>query len=213
MDQAAAAKARRAVIEHDREGIARQDRPAQRRGHALPRRQYHLYRYKSYTDVRLVFAPEKAHRLLRRRPRQLRVPALRPRHLLLPRLRGRQAGQDRTLSEVEQGRRGRRRIGLRLRPPGPHRAGSTRWPTWSILRDVAVSAHARPAPPPRSDAADLCRTQLRESPPRPGRAVRLSEQPQGAAGRPGRPAGPGNHERQAGRGAKTARSRRTRIPS
>ena len=34
------------------------DRPAQRRGHALPGRHYHLYRYKKYTDVRLVFAPE-----------------------------------------------------------------------------------------------------------------------------------------------------------
>ena len=43
-----------------REGIAREDRPAQRRGHALPGRAYHLYRYKKYTDVRLVFAPEHA---------------------------------------------------------------------------------------------------------------------------------------------------------
>ena len=66
--------------------------------------QYHLYRYKKYTDVRLVFAPEKDDRLLRRRPGQLRVSALRPRHLLLPRLRERQAGQDRALPEVEQGR-------------------------------------------------------------------------------------------------------------
>ena len=60
-----------------------------------------------------------ADRLLRRRPGQLRVPALRPRRLLLPRLRERQAGQDRALPEVEQGRRERRRTGLRLRPPRP----------------------------------------------------------------------------------------------
>ena len=50
---------------------------------------YHLYRYKKYTDVRLVFAPEKDDRLLRRRPGQLRVSALRSRHLFLPRLRER----------------------------------------------------------------------------------------------------------------------------
>ncbi len=30
---------------------------------------YSLYQYKKYTDVRLVFAPEKRYRLLRRRPR------------------------------------------------------------------------------------------------------------------------------------------------
>ena len=53
---------------------------------------YHLYRYKKYTDVRLVFAPEEKIAGVRRRRRQLRVPALQPRCLLLPRLRGRQAG-------------------------------------------------------------------------------------------------------------------------
>ena len=62
--------------------------------------QYHLYTFKKYTDIRLVFAPEKADRLLRRRPGQLRVPAVRPRRLLLPRLRERQAAQDRALPEV-----------------------------------------------------------------------------------------------------------------
>jgi len=49
----------------DREGIAGPDGAAQRRRHALPRRPYHLYRYKKYTDVRLVFAPETTDRLLR----------------------------------------------------------------------------------------------------------------------------------------------------
>ena len=46
---------------------------------------YHLYRYKKYTDVRLVFAPEQADRQLRRRRRQLRVPADEPRRGVLPR--------------------------------------------------------------------------------------------------------------------------------
>ena len=40
---------------------------------------YHLYRYKKYTDVRLVFAPEKAIAGVRRRRGQLRVPAVEPR--------------------------------------------------------------------------------------------------------------------------------------
>ena len=45
---------------------------------------YNLYRYKKYTDVRLVFAPEFAGRVLWRRSRQLRISALRPRHHVLP---------------------------------------------------------------------------------------------------------------------------------
>ena len=43
--------------------------------------QYFLYKYKRYDDVRMVFAPESDHRRLRRRSRQLPVPALVPRHV------------------------------------------------------------------------------------------------------------------------------------
>ena len=45
--------------QHDREGVVRQDRPAERRRHPYQGGEYHLYHYKKYTDVRLVFAPEK----------------------------------------------------------------------------------------------------------------------------------------------------------
>ena len=69
--------------------------------------QYHLYRYKKLHRRPPGLRPGAADRLLRRRSGQLRVSALRPRHLLLPRLRERQAGQDRALPEVEQGRRAR----------------------------------------------------------------------------------------------------------
>ena len=57
--------------------------------------QYWLYKYKRYDDVRLVFAPEDAHRGVRRRPGQLPVPALVPRHVGAARLRERQAGRAR----------------------------------------------------------------------------------------------------------------------
>ena len=121
MDDASAAKARRqatATIEKEsfeRTGL-RSDVVTLYRGG-----RYHLYTYKKYTDVRLVFAPEYAIAFFGGDPGQLRVPALRPRRRLLPRLRGRQAGEARALLAVgrgrdEGGRPGVRRRGIRVRP-------------------------------------------------------------------------------------------------
>ena len=56
--------------------------------------EYWLYRYKKYTDVRLVFAPEAADRVLRRRSGQLHLSALRPGYGAVPRLRERQADRQ-----------------------------------------------------------------------------------------------------------------------
>ena len=86
--------------EHHRAGIDRQDRAAQRRRHAVPRR-----------TVPALPLQEVHRRAARVRPRggqspssaairQLRVSPLQPRHLLLPRLRERQAREDRALSQV-----------------------------------------------------------------------------------------------------------------
>ncbi len=83
---------------------------------------YNLYTYKKYTDVRLVFAPEFADRVLRRRSGQLRVPALRPRRRLLPRLRERPGAGARELPQVVARGRARRRAGLRVGQSGRHRA-------------------------------------------------------------------------------------------
>ena len=62
--------------------------------------QYHLYTFKKYTDIRIVFAPEKQIAFFGGDPDNS-VSALRPRCLLLPRLRERQADQVRTLPDLE----------------------------------------------------------------------------------------------------------------
>ena len=143
--------------------------------------QYHLYRYKKYTDVRLVFAPGAADRLLRRRSGQLRVSALRSRHLLLPRLRERQAGQDRALPEVEQGRREGRRAGLRLRPSRAAPTGSNTVADLEYLRDIGYPFLLQRLNRLRGDAVDRSAAAARRT---PGKAKELlfgvAEQPQGA---------------------------------
>ena len=78
--------------------------------------QYWLYKYKRYNDVRLVFAPENAHRGVRRRPGQLPVPALVPRHGLLRAYEdGKPAKTPRLPEDRLRGPRGER-AGVRVRP-------------------------------------------------------------------------------------------------
>ena len=103
--------------------------------------EYWLYRYKKYTDVRLVFAPEAADRVLRRRSRQLHLSALRPGHGAVPRLRKRQAHRHAQLSEVESQGRGRWRTGVRVRPSRLNRSA---WIPWRSSNSSATPVAEHP---------------------------------------------------------------------
>ncbi len=159
---------------------------------------YHLYRYKKYTDVRLVFAPEKDIAFFGGDPDNFEYPRY---DLDICFFRVYEDGKPVKpphLSEVE---------------PGRHE-GRASWCSWpgNPGRTDRLNTVRAPGVPPRprfsataQSASAVARCMLRnfsersagKRPPRRRRAVWLSELPQGAAGRAGRPARPGHHGRQA----------------
>jgi hypothetical protein len=83
-----------------REGIERADRAAERRRVALQRRRVLAVPLQEIHRPPHRLLAGRADRLLRRRLRQLHLPALRPRRRLLPRVRKRTAGAHRALLQV-----------------------------------------------------------------------------------------------------------------
>ena len=159
---------RKAMAEIEKESTDKTG-PAERRRHALPGRAVSPLHLQEVHRRPARLRPRVRHRLLRRRPGQLRVSPLRPRRLLLPRLRGRQAGQARALPEVEPGRREGRRPGLRRRAPRPDRPAEHASASLEYLRDVALPARcstcsttARRSCSTTADAAPRQRRQAKE---------------------------------------------------
>ncbi len=107
IDPAEARKQRLAVMNTIEKESFDKTKLAQRRRDAVPRRQVPLVPLQEVHRRAAGVCAGEGHRVLRRRPGQLRVSALRLGRLLLPRLRRWQASQDQGLSEMEQGRRER----------------------------------------------------------------------------------------------------------
>ncbi len=82
--------------------------------------QYHLYRFKKYTDVRLVFAPEKQIAFFGGDADNFEYPRYDLDVCFFRAYENNKPVQHRALFEVEQSRSEGGRIGVRLRPSRPH---------------------------------------------------------------------------------------------
>ena len=130
MKPAEAFAARRAVMAEIEKESLDKNRPAQRRVTLYQGGEYNLYRYKKYTDIRLVFAPEQQIAFYGGDRTISSIP-LRSRHCFFRVYENGKPAKIEQLSEMEQGRREGRRIGVRLRPSRPHQSPGYAWPNWS----------------------------------------------------------------------------------
>ncbi len=164
---------------------------------------YHLYRFKKYTDVRLVFAPEQDIAFFGGDPDNFEYPRfdldiclfrvyedgkpLRPAHFLKWASAGVSDGELVFVSG-HPGRTSRQNTVAHI----------------EFLRDRAFPFSLNVLRRREVAADQVQRAQPRERAAGQGRSVRRGQQPQSAAGRPGRPARPGGHAPQGGRGEEAA---------
>ncbi len=162
------ARAARRVGPH-REGVPDLRRGPLRRGHPLPGRALPSVHVPPLRGRAPRVRSRARHRLLRRRPGQLHVPALRPRRRVPSRLRGRQGRPHEGLVPlVGRGRAGGR-AHLRHGPPRGHRSRAHR-------RAAALPAR-RGAPGPAPEARRDARARHRVPAPRRGAAADLDRVP------------------------------------
>ena len=165
---------------------------------------YHLYRYKKYTDVRLVFAPEHAIAFFGGDTDNFEYPRF---NLDICFFRAYEDGkpvQPRHYLQLEQGRAEGGRPGVRDRPSGldqsPGHAGQA---AASPRHDVAL--HAQPAAHARGAAATILGTRAGASPHGQQGPASRRQCPQGLRRPVPGPARPRHHRPQGRRGERAAR--------
>ena len=149
--------------------------------------QYHLYRFKKYTDVRLVFAPEQQIAFFGGDPDNFEYPRY-DLDVCFFRVyeNDKPAKIEHYLKWSKDGAEDGELVFVSGHPGSTSRLNTVA--ELEYLRDVGVPVRSAAAQPLGSAADVLERPQRRERPAGQGRPVRRAEQPQGPHRRPGRPA-------------------------
>ena len=139
---------------------------------------YHLYTYKKYTDVRLVFAPEFDIAFFGGDEDNFEYPRYCLDVAFFRAYEDGKPAKPEHYPELERRRLEGGRPRLRRRPPRPHEPAEHAGPP-RILPRHRLPVPARPDPRPRGVPARLQQARRGAGPPGQGGPVRLPEQPQG----------------------------------